>query len=395
MASKSERVRVLYSFPHKIGADRICYLAWQMVNSLVAAGAEVITHPGALHRALDPRAEVKPTLALGKLRVSYKALGTMRACALHDYIVSRRLERMVGKVDIVHVWPLGALRTLETANRLGIPTVLERCNAHTRFAYEVVQRECDQIGVPLPPDHEHAFKADVLQREEEEYNAAYKILCPSDFVARTFLEQGYSAQQIAFYHYGFDEKRCYPDDNSQKDHAGLTMLFAAGCAPRKGLHYALDAWLRSPAHKDGTFLVVGEFVPGYAEKLAPMLSHPSVKVLGYRKDLPDVMRRSDILVLPSVEEGSALVTWDGRGCGCVLLVSDSTGAPCTHMENALVHKAGDVDTLTQHITMLHEDPGLLARLRTTSLETTGNMTWSQAGVSLLQTYREILVNKTI
>jgi glycosyltransferase involved in cell wall biosynthesis len=316
--------------------------------------------------------------------------GSLRAFALHDYIVSKRVQKLAGQIDIIHVWPLGAKRTLMSAASLGIPTVLERCNAHTKFAYKAVQRECDRLGVALPSDHEHAYKTDVLHKEEEEYRLADHILCPSDFVARTFIEEGFPSEKLLRYQYGFDEKRCYPETKPNSKRSGLTMLFAGGCAPRKGLHYALEAWLRSPAHKDGTFLVVGDFVPGYAEKLSSMLTHPSVQLLGYRKDLPDVMRQSDILVLPSIEEGSALVTWDGRGCGCVLLVSDCTGAPCKHMENALVHKAGDIDTLTKHITLLDADRDLLSKLRKNSLSTTGQMTWSDAGVKLLQVYKDIL-----
>lgn len=388
-----KRVRVLYSFPHKIGAERICYLAWQMVNVLAAAGTEILAMPGIVHRPLPPSVKVRPTLAWGKLRISYKALGSMRAFALHDYIVSRRIEKLAGQIDIIHVWPLGALQTLKTAARLGIPTVLERCNAHTRFAYEVVQRECERLGVTLPPGHEHAYKADVLRKEEEEYRLADHILCPSDFVARTFIEKGFAREKLLLYQYGFDEKKCYPETKLRDKKSGLTMLFAGGCAPRKGLHYALEAWLRSPAHQDGTFLIVGDFVPGYAEKLSSMLTHPSVRLLGYREDLPDVMRQSDILVLPSIEEGSALVTWDSRGCGCVLLVSDATGAPCKHMENALVHRAGDVDTLARHITLLHEDRELLEKLRANSLSTTNEMTWGKAGVKLLQVYQDILATK--
>ena len=45
------------------------------------------------------------------------------------------------------------------------------------------------------------------------------------------------------------------------------------------MHYAFEAWLRSPASKDGTFLIAGEFLPAYQEKLAPMLAHPSVESL--------------------------------------------------------------------------------------------------------------------
>lgn len=391
--NEHKRVRVLYSFPHKLGAQRICYLAWQMVNTLAAAGADLLVFPGAVHRPLLDSVRIRPTLARGRLRIPYRVLGSMRAFALHDYIVSRRIEALAGKIDIIHVWPLGALRTLMSAARLGIPTVLERCNAHTKFAYEVVQRECERLGVTLPRDHEHAYKADVLSKEEEEYRWADRILCPSDFVARTFIEKGFAKEKLVLYQYGFDEKKCYPETKLRDKKSGLTMLFAGGCAPRKGLHYALEAWLRSSAHQDGTFLIVGDFVPGYAEKLSSMLAHPSVRRLGYRKDLPDIMRQSDILVLPSIEEGSALVTWDGRGCGCVLLVSDATGAPCKHMENALVHRAADVDTLARHITSLHEDRGLLERLRANSLSTTHEMTWSKAGAGLLQVYRAILAAK--
>jgi hypothetical protein len=82
--NEPDRVRVLYSFPHKIGADRICYTAWQQVASLASAGAEVLVFPGVLHKPFAPNVTVSPTLAWGKLRVSYKLLGTMRACALHD-----------------------------------------------------------------------------------------------------------------------------------------------------------------------------------------------------------------------------------------------------------------------------------------------------------------------
>ena len=45
--------------------------------------------------------------------------------------------------------------------------MLERCNAHTGFAMEVVQKECDRLGIVLPPDHEHAYNAEKLHKEEE------------------------------------------------------------------------------------------------------------------------------------------------------------------------------------------------------------------------------------
>mgnify|MGYP000663313269 CR=1 FL=1 len=379
-------VRALFSFPHKIGADRICQIAWHQAVGVTEAGGEVLVHPGAVHRPLPAGVPVRPTLARGRLRIPYRAIGSRRAFALHDASVARRLRPLAAQVDVVHVWPLGARRTLEAAAGLGIPTVLERPNAHTRFAYSVVRAECDRLGVPLPADHEHAYNEDVLRLEEEEYRLADYLLCPSDFVVQTFLDEGFAAERLLRHSYGFDEQVFFPGDGT-RDEPGLTLLFVGVAAVRKGLHFALDAWLRSPASREGTFLIAGEVLPAYAARLSGSLAHPSVRVLGHRTDVPDLMRRADVLVLPSIEEGFGLVCVEAMGSGCVPLVSTACTDACRHMDNALVHGVGDVETLEGHITALHEDRELLARLRAGALESAPDFTWGAAGARLVGVYR--------
>jgi glycosyltransferase involved in cell wall biosynthesis len=381
---------VLYSFPHRIGAGRICYTAWQQVDGLVEAGADVLAHPASVLRPLRAQT-VSPTLARGRFRVPYRLLGQLRALVLHDRIVARRLERMHDRVDVVHTWPLGALETLRTAARLGIPTVLERPNAHTRFAYEVVRDECERLGVELPPDHEHAFNETVLAREELEYDAADFLLCPSEFVVETFVDQGVAREKLLRHAYGFDPETYYADPERRSNGEALTMLYVGVAAVRKGLHFALDAWLRSPASRDGTFLIAGEMLPAYANVLGDRLRHPSVHVLGHRDDVPELMRRSDVLVLPSIEEGFGLVCTDAIGAGCVPLVSRACTELCRHGENALVHEIADVDALEAHITAVYEDRELLRRLRQGCLETAPGVTWEAAGRTLLDAYRRAVV----
>ncbi len=390
MNSQQRRIRVLFSFPNKLGADRICGIAWQQVNGLAAAGADVLVFPASISRPVSPGVSVRPTLARGKLRVPYKFVGTMRACAWHDHIVARRVEKLAGKIDIIHAWPLGALETLKAAAKVGIPTVLERCNAHTGFAMEVVQKEAERLGVALPPDHEHAYNAEKLHKEEEEYRLADRLLCPCDFVVKTFLDKGYAKEQLARHIYGVDEKVYHPSSEPRDPKRGLTMLFVGVCAVRKGVHFALEAWLKSPASKDGTFLIAGEFLPAYAEKLAPMLKHPSVHVLGHRNDVADLMRNSDVMILPSIEEGFGLVVTEAMASGCVPLASEACTEICKHMVTGLMHRVGDVAAITQHITMLHEDRALLERLRRASLAAVPEITWKAAGVKLLDVYRETI-----
>ena len=98
-----------------------------------------------------------------------------------------------------------------------------------------------------------------------------------------------------------------------------------------------------------------------------MLSHPSVRPLGHRTDVQELMRSSDVLVLPSIEEGSALVASEAIASGCIPLVSRASTAACRHGDNALVHDVGDVQTLEEHITTVYRDEELRTRLRAGAL----------------------------
>ena len=80
-----------------------------------------------------------------------------------------------------------------------------------------------------------------------------RLLCPSDFVVKTFLDKGYPREQLARHIYGYDEKVFYPSNEPRDPKRGLTMISVGVCAVRKGLHFALEAWLRSPASKERNF----------------------------------------------------------------------------------------------------------------------------------------------
>jgi glycosyltransferase involved in cell wall biosynthesis len=349
----------------------------------------MLVFPVSTSRPFPGTVRVRSTLSRNRLRLPFRVVGDMRMFGLHDRVVAHRLRALEGEVDVVHAWPLGARETLRAARDLGIPTVLERPNAHTRFAYEVVRRESERLGVSLPPDHEHAFNADVLQKEEEEYDLADWLLCPSDFVVATFLDQGIPREKLLRHMYGYDETRFSPSTELREPGRPFTMLFVGVAAVRKGLHFALEAWLNSPAHEHGVFQIAGDILPDYGDKLSSMLGHQSVHALGHRNDVPELMQNSDALILPSIEEGSPLTVMEALGTGCVPLVSDVCAGVCRDMQNALVHRVGDVETLARQVTMLHSDSALLARLRQGALSSARELTWAKAGERLFDVYREV------
>jgi D-inositol-3-phosphate glycosyltransferase len=127
MKANKKPIRVLYSFPHKLGAGRICYTAWERVRGIAKAGADVTVFPGVLHpRYLGPVKilKIRSTLARVPIRIPYKLVGMVRACEIHEAVVARvrwefqvfcgfeclqrRPRRMAKQIDIVHAWPVGS-----------------------------------------------------------------------------------------------------------------------------------------------------------------------------------------------------------------------------------------------------------------------------------------------
>ncbi|QEC50078.1 glycosyltransferase family 4 protein [Baekduia soli] len=381
-------MRVLYSFPNRLGMAGIGTTAFEQVAGLAALGAEVTLVCGSLERPLPRSVAVHETMRAAGMKVPYRLVGKDRALALHDRRCARRLTQGV-RPDIVHAWPLGALRTLQAARDLGVPSVLERPNAHTAFAFDAVAAVGRELGIAEQPGSPHAHDPDRLAREEREYAAADALLCPSDFVRDTFLEHGHDPERLLRHRYGYDPARFSPGVRDPR--APFTAVFAGRGEPRKGLHLALRAWLASEGpRRGGRFVIAGPIDPVYRPVLAPMLADPSVVELGPTTAMAEVMRGADVLVLPSVEEGSALVTYEARATGCVLLVSDHAGAACTPGHDALVHPAGDADALRRDLVAVQRDPALLARLGVAGLEGAAALTWEAAATVLLDCYRRLV-----
>jgi glycosyltransferase involved in cell wall biosynthesis len=90
------------------------------------------------------------------------------------------------------------------------------------------------------------------------------------------------------------------------------------------------------------------------------------------------MRNADVLVLPSIEEGSALVTYEARAAGCVLLVSEAAGAKLQDGRQGFVHRVGNVSQLAGQLQALVSDRELLQRMRSASVADVDGITWSAA-----------------
>ncbi len=81
-----------------------------------------------------------------------------------------------------------------------------------------------------------------------------------------------------------------------------------------------------------------------------------VHLLGYRSDVNDIYRLSDVCVFPSIREGLGLAAVEGMASSLPLIVSDNRGTrDFLNKDNAITCKYNDVDAFANAILVLKEN----------------------------------------
>jgi glycosyltransferase involved in cell wall biosynthesis len=293
-----------------------------------------------------------------------------------------------GEFDLVHAWPRACLSTFAAARQVGLTSFRESPNPHTATAFAAAKAAAVSVGVSVPRDHSHFDDPERLAAEVREYAAADFILVPSEFVRTSYVELGLDPACLLPHRYGFDPERFpEPDGPARTERDGFTALFLGSGEPRKGLHLALEAWASAALDEDSSLVVAGRLEAPYEAALRPLTDRASVRLIGFQRDTGGLLRGSDVLLLPSLSEGSALVTYEAMASGVVPLVSSAAGAPVVDGVDGLVHDVGDVETLAAQLRLLHSDRHRLQRLRAAGLRRRDELNWAAAAKTLDGAYR--------
>jgi starch synthase len=258
------------------------------------------------------------------------------------------------------------LRTGRKVQERGGKFLCDRGSTHQRFQEQVLLEEYRRWKLPDPPAKPH-----ITQREEAIYAQADAITVPSTVAKRSFVAMGVPASKVHVIPYGVRLDRFRPaadpptarDADHISDH--FDVLFAGGVSLRKGIPYLLEAFaqLRHP-HKRLT--LVGAVQP----KIRSLLSRLPTEHVEFAGALPQTelarrMSRSHVLVLPSVEEGLALVQGQAMACGCPVIATTATGAEDLFTDGVEGYIVAEHDSaaLAARMQQLADDPRLRETMR--------------------------------
>jgi glycosyltransferase involved in cell wall biosynthesis len=235
--------------------------------------------------------------------------------------------------------------------------ICDRGSTHQRFQENIVADEYRRWNVPLPLSKPH-----ITIREEKIYSLANAITVPSTVARRSFIAMGVPAEKVHVIPYGVRLDHFTRTEDPPQN--SFEVLFAGQVSLRKGIPYLLQAFVRLQ-HPNKHLTIAGAI----QDDIRPLLSTLPTGNVVFAGPLPQAqlakqMSASHLLVLPSIEEGLALVQGQAMACGCPVLATAATGAEdlFTDGQQGYIVPDRDVDALTERMQQIADDPALQRRL---------------------------------
>jgi alpha-maltose-1-phosphate synthase len=267
------------------------------------------------------------------------------------------------------------LKTGRLVQQRGGKFICDRGSSHQRFQEQIVSDEQRRWNIDIPVSDIR----DTL-REEEIYQTADVITVPSSFAKRSYVELGLPAAKVHVIPYGVRLDRFTKSQDPPTD--TFEVLFTGSVSLRKGFPYLLQAFhrLKHPAKR---LRVIGA-VPSWIKPVLACLPQEHVEYLGIlpQAKLPAIMSGSHLMVLPSIEEGLALVQGQALACGCPILATPNTGSEDLFSDGVegFIVPIRDVDALTDRMERLAADPALQRRMSAAALARVKHLGgWSDYG----------------
>lgn len=302
--------------------------------------------------------------------------------------VYRSLDRKVAASlrkdapSAVYAYEDAAAATFREAETLGIPRFYDLPIAHWRAMGRLLKEEARRLPAWEPTLVATRDSEEKLARKDEELRRASGIIVPSQFVADTLPDFVRDTPALVA-PFG---SPVVPDSLRRHGPGGKRMrvLFAGSMSQRKGLADVFAA-MRLLKRDDVELVVMGapslpmpfyrgEF-PGFTYE--PGRSHDRVLAL---------MGTCDVLALPSLVEGRAMVQQEALACGLPIIVTPNAGGADLVVEGrtGFLVPVRSPETIAEKLAWLADNRQALAEMRPDCVEMAARYSWTEYASRILQ-----------
>lgn len=306
-----------------------------------------------------------------------------------DSWMTRRLAKSKAHCDALIAISGAGLTAGALVQSRGGKYICDRGSTHARYRGRVMQEEYDRWNIPLQTEDPRD-----TAREERQYEMADAITVPSNFAARSFVQEGIAQEKLRILPYGVRLDAFHPIAAPPRDE--FQVIFIGQISLHKGIPYLLEAFsrVRYP-HK--RLRLIGSIM----REMKPVLDKlpmEQVEMPGPvpKKDLLEYLSRSHVLVLPSIDEGFGMVQGEAMACGCPVIATSNTGAEnlFTDGTEGFIVPPRDSRALADRLQQLADDPALQQQMSAASLERVQHLGgWNDYGDRWVQLLREVCGNQ--
>ena len=211
---------------------------------------------------------------------------------------------------------------------------------------------------------------------------AHRILAISDKVGLEIVETVGFGKKISTVQVPVDFKRFANAANGNIrqeldfDRSHIVITSVGHAVPVKGWDVVIKAFVRVHQQISNVRMVlVGDSTTSeYYNQLISLIKQydmkENIKFTGKRDDIPEILKASDIFVLPSRSEGMPAVLIEAMAAGLPCVAANVGGVPevINHGENGLLFEREDVEGLAKNLISLTEDEQLRKRLASQASE---------------------------
>lgn len=117
-----------------------------------------------------------------------------------------------------------------------------------------------------------------------------------------------------------------------------------------------------------------------------------VHFLGFRTDIPEILRAMDVFVLTSFSEGTSVALLEAMASGCIPVASSTGGTPnlIAHAKNGFLFEVDDLDSFCDYIVKCYNDTPLRINLSKNIEQSLENYTLNK----MINRYENIYYNRT-
>ena len=286
------------------------------------------------------------------------------------YHTADRFARKAAKYAVKH--KMDAVITYDDSSPLlfeeltqkapNILRILDMSSASLMFLreiYEADMKKAPEFAERMKRERSICWDPKILDRAKREIGSAQRFLVPSQFVARSLEYSGVRQEQMDRCPYGVDISQ-FPlkdyDEDLPRKKRPVRFVYVGGVKELKGISYLLNAFLEIPK-EEAELTVVGQYSPGDKD-IAPYLGRAEFTGTVLHSDIPGLLQRSDVFVIPSLGDSYALAVMEAAACGLPAIVSDNTGVQdiISEGENGFIIPIQSKDALKEKIRFFINHP---------------------------------------